>query len=95
MNDNVIQFPDREQRIEMAQFEAHLEEHDKLVDSVTTMIDVHAHGIITSSDEVDWGHMMEAMLHLSYLCGIRSGMDEDTVNDLIQTSRVIEVEFDE
>lgn len=94
-NDNVIQFPTREELGEMDEFEQGWYEHQKLVDAVGTMLDVHAQGIVNSSEDVDWGHMMDAMLHLTYVCGIRSGMSESIVSELIQTSKMIEVEFDE
>ena len=95
MNDNVIQFPTREELNEMDDFEAGWVEHQKLVEAVGTMLDVHAQGIVNSSDDVDWGHMMDAMLHLTYICGIRSGMSESKVIETIQTSTMIEAEYDE
>lgn len=95
MNDNVIQFPTREELGEMDDFEAGWVEHQKLVEAVGTMLDVHAQGIVNSSDDVDWGHIMDAMLHLTYVCGIRSGMSEDKVIETIQTSTMIEAEYDE
>ena len=94
-NDNVIPFPSKDDLDDMRDFEDRLAEHDKLVEAVCTMLDVHAQGIVNGSDDVDWNHMMDAMLQLVFVCGIRSGMTEEAIKELLQTDRMIEVEFDE
>lgn len=88
MNDNVVNFPSREDVSE-----EDLEEHNEVVESVRLMLDMHVHGIINTS-EIDWVHVMDACFSLGILAGLRSGATTSQLEDILHSAELEEVVYD-
>jgi len=86
MNDNVIEFPGSKLDIEFTF------DDDPYVDSeletVKTMLEVQANGIIASSDNINWGHIFDASMHLLVSSGIKSGFDPETIKHILKSCDV-------
>lgn len=86
MNDNIIQFPSNELDVEV-KFDF-VDEIDHELETVKTMLEVQANGIITSSDSINWGHIFDASIHLLITSGINSGLSPSAIKQVLKNCDV-------
>jgi len=86
MNDNIIQFPSNKTDVE---FEfGFVDEIDHELETVKTMLEVQANGIITSSDSINWGHIFDASIYLLIIAGVNSGLSTSAIKEILKNCDV-------
>ena len=86
MSDNVIQFPGTELDVEL-EFDF-TDEVDQELETVKTMLEIQANGIVGSSNTINWGHIFDASLYLLITAGIRSGLEPHLIKEILNNCEV-------
>ena len=91
MSDNVFNFPKPHLNIEVELED--LKRHEELVEACHMMFEIHAAGMVHTSD-VNWEHIMDAALSLGIGAGLRAGITPAELEDALADVCIEEIEYD-
>jgi hypothetical protein len=92
MTDNIIKFPMRNLDIEVELDETE-EEYYEMVEAIVVMMDMHATGLIVTSD-AKWQHVMDGAMSIAVSAGLRAGMSTEEIEAAFESVKVTEVKYD-
>jgi hypothetical protein len=91
MSDNIYNFPKKTLDIQVDLEDE--EYHERVVDAVNTILEMHVSGIVASSD-VEWEHVMDAALSVAIGAGLRAGFRLEELKESLALIDIKEIEYD-
>lgn len=92
MTDNILKFPKRNINVDV-ELEESQEEYHEMVEAIVIMMEMHTAGLIVTSD-AKWQHVMDACMTMAVSAGLRAGMTSEEIEEMFESARVHEVEYD-